>query len=78
MAKRAKKAVYTSGILWLDGEDAEMAAAIREAQWTFRRYRDKLRRDARRTTPTVQDCGVKVFFPSPTDPRAGETCGSTS
>jgi uncharacterized protein YegJ (DUF2314 family) len=68
----AKKVVYAAGILWLDGEDPEMAAAIKEAQRTFRRYRERLRRDARRVVPAVQDAGVKVFFPSPSDPRAGE------
>ena len=72
MSDPTKKTVYTPNVLWLDGEDAEIAAAIRKAQRTFGQYREELRRDARRTTPAVQDCGVKVFFPSPTDPLAGE------
>ena len=68
MAKADRPTVYTPNILWLDGEDAEMAAAIREAQRSFGEYRAALSR----TAPAVEDCGVKVFFPSEQDPAAGE------
>jgi uncharacterized protein YegJ (DUF2314 family) len=49
-----------------------MVAAIAEAQRTFGQFRKELRREARRTVPVVQDNGVKVFFPHPNDPQAGE------
>lgn len=68
MADSAKPTVYTPNILWLDGSDAEMAAAVREAQRTFDDYRAALAP----TAPAVDDCGVKVFFPSQQDPSAGE------
>jgi uncharacterized protein YegJ (DUF2314 family) len=68
MSDAAKPMVYTSNILWLDGADADMVAAVREAQETFGQYRDALTRN----TPPVEDCGVKVFFPSQHNPSAGE------
>jgi uncharacterized protein YegJ (DUF2314 family) len=68
MADADKPTAYTPNILWLDGADAEMAAAVREAQRTFGQYRKALSRNS----PTVEDCGVKVFFPSSQDPQAGE------
>jgi Uncharacterized protein conserved in bacteria (DUF2314) len=68
MADGDKPTVYTPNILWLDGADAEMGAAVRDAQRTFGQYRDALTR----TPPTVEDCGVKVFVPSQQDPGAGE------
>ena len=63
-----KQTVYTPNILWLDGSDGEIAAAVREAQRSFDRYRDALAQ----TSQVVADCGVKVFFPSQQDPKAGE------
>lgn len=68
MADADQPTVYTPNILWLDGSDAEMAAAVRESQRTFDQYRDALSR----TLPVVEDCGVKVFFPSQQNPAAGE------
>jgi uncharacterized protein YegJ (DUF2314 family) len=68
MGDAKKQMAYTPNILWLDGEDAEMIAAIREAQKTFGQYRKAVSR----TKPVVEDCGVKVFFPSAQDPQAGE------
>jgi uncharacterized protein YegJ (DUF2314 family) len=70
--KAKKKAVHAAGILWLEGEDPEMVAAIAEAQRTFGQYRKELRREARRAKPVLDDAAVKVFFPSPNAPRAGE------
>jgi uncharacterized protein YegJ (DUF2314 family) len=72
MADDANKSVHARGILWLDGENPEMVAAISEAQRTFGQYRDELQREARRSVPLVEDNGVKVFFPNPNDPRSGE------
>lgn len=68
MADADKPTVHTPNILWLDGSDAEMAAAAGEAQRAFGQYRDALSRLPR----TVEDCGVKVFFPSQQDQAAGE------
>lgn len=68
MADADKPTVYTPNVLWLDGADAEMAAAVREAQRTFAQYRDALCR----SPAAVEDCGVKVFFPSRQEPGAGE------
>jgi uncharacterized protein YegJ (DUF2314 family) len=72
MASDANKSVHAAGILWLDGEDPEMVAAIAQAQRAFGQYRDKMQREARRIVPMVEDNGVKVFLPNPGDPRAGE------
>jgi uncharacterized protein YegJ (DUF2314 family) len=72
MADDAKKSVHAAGILWLEGEDPDMVAAITEAQRTFGQYCEELKREARRAVPAVEDQGVKVFFPSPSNPLAGE------
>lgn len=72
MADDANKSVHAAGILWLEGEDPEMVAAIAEAQRTFGQYREELQREAIRAVPAVEDHGLKVFFPSPSNPRAGE------
>ncbi len=63
-----KPTVYTPNILWLDGADAEIATAVREAQRTFGDYREALLG----ASPAVEDCGVKVFFPNPQDLATGE------
>jgi uncharacterized protein YegJ (DUF2314 family) len=68
VADSAKRTIYTPNILWLDGADADMVAAVREAQKTFGQYRKALTR----LTDPVEDCGVKVFFPSQQDQTAGE------
>ena len=68
MADAHKPTVYTPNILWLDGSDADMAAAVREAQRTFGEYRDATSSGP----PVVEDCGVKVFFPGHNDSAAGE------
>lgn len=68
MAEPDRPMVYTPNVLWLDASDPEMAAAVGEAQRTFDQYCEALTR----TTPAVEDCGVKVFFPSSQDPAAGE------
>lgn len=68
MADVDKPTVYTPNVLWLDGADSEMVAAVREAQRSFGEYRDALSGQS----AAVEDCGVKVFFPSQQNPRAGE------
>jgi uncharacterized protein YegJ (DUF2314 family) len=71
-AADSHKAVHTPGILWLEEEDPEMRKAIREAQRTFKKHWKKLQPQARRAALAFDGAGVKVFFPSPKDPRAGE------
>ncbi|MDY3563572.1 DUF2314 domain-containing protein [Gemmata sp. JC673] len=68
MADADKPTTYTPNILWLDGSDPEMATAVSVAQRAFDQYREALERAAR----AVEDCGVKVFFPSRHAPTTGE------
>jgi uncharacterized protein YegJ (DUF2314 family) len=68
MADAERPTVYTPNVLWLDGSDPEMVAAVLQAQRTFGEYRDALSGNP----ATVEDCGVKVFFPSQQNPAAGE------
>jgi len=68
MADANQPTVYTPNILWLDGAGVEITAAVQEAQRTFDAYRKALTQK----TTRVDDCGVKVFFASPSDARAGE------
>jgi uncharacterized protein YegJ (DUF2314 family) len=68
MADTDRPTAHTPNILWLDGADAEMGAAVREAQQTFGEYHDALSSNR----GAVEDCGVKVFFPSQQNPQAGE------
>jgi uncharacterized protein YegJ (DUF2314 family) len=60
--------IYTPNILWINGDNPEMVAAIREAQRTFHQYREALSS----VESVVDDCGVKVFFPASQDPQKGE------
>jgi len=62
----------SESVIWCEGEDAEMIAAIREAQSTFPEFLKALELDTHRTLPVIEATIIKAFFPKTDDPKKGE------
>jgi uncharacterized protein YegJ (DUF2314 family) len=72
MSVIAQRGSDSSGIAWVEGDDAEMAFAIRQAQDAFQIFVDALNADQKRAKPLLEAAVIKAFFPVPNDSLVGE------
>ncbi|HTU21737.1 MAG TPA: DUF2314 domain-containing protein [Gemmataceae bacterium] len=59
-------------IVWLSGEDPDMARAIKAAQATFSEFARQVELENFRIVPAFTEIAVKAFFPDPNSPTQGE------
>jgi uncharacterized protein YegJ (DUF2314 family) len=62
----------TEPIVWVSGEDPEMAQAIKAAQASYHMFAAEMALESRRIIPALLGATVKAFFPRAEPPGGGE------